>query len=672
MYETFYNLPNNPFRLTPDPDFCFRHSGYKRAHEYLDYALKLGEGVVMVTGGPGTGKTTLIESFMSLLDMSSVKLARIPASNLESDDLLRAVAYGYGIDAEGLDKATLRHRIRCFLEEQVKAGWRVLLIIDEAQSLPNRALEELRLLADLQVDSRQLLQLFVVGQELLREHMADGAMNHFQQRVIAHYHLMPLSLAETRAYVEYRLLQAGWQGDPEFTGAAIRDIYNYSRGIPRHINKLCNRLLLLGYGKGSHILDSEDVQAITCEMSDEQLWPVGDDHTQVSDFVHAAEATGQTDAVQLSELAVKRDKSVAVASRVADVVQLPTGRPDTRASIAVTPLPDARPDMKIVPAAAASSQVESMTLHPIAGRLVAAAAGWRTRLTTVTGSWHSPVLSVATFTSVAIITAAVMNQLDIGSLFAKPVTMSRQVVDMSAPVRAELPRAATPFITASSDMYLDPGLTVISDITTAAPGAGLLQMLNSGLPAPAAGALLASAVAAVTAEQWVRPDMSGQLLKAGPARLAGLNEYLYQGNRALQEYRLLTPARDSAYYYFQSVLRVQPNNPRARAGIDRIVERYVKLAQIALDQHDEIKAHRYISRGLSLRPDNSELKLLRDQSGAPESRVVLIEDDSGEVQYVREPDGIYTRIKSFFTSSMNAQHSQVGSSYQVTSSFVRE
>ena len=332
MYEAFYHLNTNPFRITPDPKFCFSHAGYKSAREYLDYALKLGEGFIMVTGRPGTGKTTLAETFLKDLDPTRVLAERVVVTGLEANDLLRAVAFAYGIEASGLDKATLRHRIQQHFILQEQRGRRALLIIDEAQGLPSSSLEELRLLADLQAGSRPLLQLFLLGQETLRDLMRTPGMDQFQQRIIATCHLKPLGLRETRSYIKHRLCQAGWRGDPGLTGAALLAIHQWTRGVPRHINKLCNRLLVLGYGKGKHILDEEEVQAISVELREEQLTPLGSVRDMPDEFGttgHREEPANQT--VSLSELALDRN-SVEVEKQYRPLAPAPVLRPETHAA----------------------------------------------------------------------------------------------------------------------------------------------------------------------------------------------------------------------------------------------------------------------------------------------------------------------------------------------------
>jgi len=288
MFEAFYKLSTNPFRLTPDPKFCFRHPSHNQAYAYLQYALRLGEGFIMVTGRPGIGKTTLVEVFLTEIEHSEVVAARIASANVEAADLLRVVAYSYGIDVAGLDKATILLYLEQFFIRQTRSGRRVLLIIDEAQGLPHTALEELRLLADLQKDSCPLLQLFLVGQEKLRDLMREPDMEQFQQRVIGACHLEPLDLTETRLYMEHRLRTAGWKGDPELTGAAVLSLYQYSKGVPRHVNKICTRLLLHGMLEEKHELHKEDVLNVAEELRAEQLAPMERDETVPSDAAEAA------------------------------------------------------------------------------------------------------------------------------------------------------------------------------------------------------------------------------------------------------------------------------------------------------------------------------------------------------------------------------------------------
>ena len=319
MYKHFYKLVASPFRLAPEPEFCFGHTGYKRAREYLEFALAQGEGFVMVTGRPGTGKTMLVETFLKAINTSEVIARRIAVSSYGASDLLRAVAYAYDIDAAGMDKGTMRHRIQQFFVQQEQSGRRVLLIIDEAQALSHAALEELRILADLQTQSRLMLQLFLIGQESLQELMSTPDMEQFQQRVIANYHLVPLSLKDTRSYIEHRLLQAGWSGDPEFSSAAVLGIYQLSHGVPRHINKVCNRLLLLGFGKGNHAIDEQDVMEISAEMREERLAPLTLDQATVHDTDNVTDISEIRDnQLSQADLSIRADKVDARAAAISE------------------------------------------------------------------------------------------------------------------------------------------------------------------------------------------------------------------------------------------------------------------------------------------------------------------------------------------------------------------
>jgi type II secretory pathway predicted ATPase ExeA len=258
MYHAFYHLRTDPFRLTPDPAFCFRHQRYARALAYMQYALQQGEGFIMVTGLPCTGKTTLIEQFHSELNGARTLVAKLTSTQLQADELLRLICLSLGVGIEAQDKAGVLHQLRQFLVEQANKGRRTLLLIDEAQDLPVQALEELRLLGNLQLNARPLLQIFLVGQEQLLDMVRVPAMRPLYQRLVAACHLEPLSLEETRAYIDHRLERAGWEGEPAFDERSYRMIHRCTEGFPRQINKVCGRLLLYGSTEKKCRLDCFD------------------------------------------------------------------------------------------------------------------------------------------------------------------------------------------------------------------------------------------------------------------------------------------------------------------------------------------------------------------------------------------------------------------------------
>lgn len=273
-YESFYSLPEDPFRLTPDRRFRFLSQTHSKAWAYLRYALEQGEGFVLITGGPGTGKTTLVEGLLSEIAVSGVMATRVTGNELDPTGFLRHIAYSYGLEGEHWDKATLLHRIEQYLLQQWRIGRRVLLIVDEAQGLSPQALEELRLLSDLQTNAGALLQVFLLGQERLQTMICSPDMDQFRQRVIANCLLEPLDLPATRSYIRHRLLRAGWAGRPELSARAIVSIYEASGGVPRHINKVCSRLLLHGGNEKKDRLDEDDVMAAVGELREEHLTPL--------------------------------------------------------------------------------------------------------------------------------------------------------------------------------------------------------------------------------------------------------------------------------------------------------------------------------------------------------------------------------------------------------------
>lgn len=274
MYEAFYKLTNDPFRLLPDPEVCYPHRSCAKAWAYLRYALKRGEGIVVITGPPGSGKTTLAERLLKDLNPSKTVSVKLIANDLNPIDLLRKLAYSFGLPAEGMDRAMLAHRIERYLIQLEHGKRQVLVLIDEAQTLSHQSLEAMRLLTDLQSRSRPVMQLFLLGQEDLEGVMSAPGMTQFQQRVIASCRLHRMDLAETKAYLEYRLAFADWTGDPSINGSAVMAIFRGSRGLPRHINKICSRLLLHGCAEEKHALKKGDVQTVVQDLRDELLTPL--------------------------------------------------------------------------------------------------------------------------------------------------------------------------------------------------------------------------------------------------------------------------------------------------------------------------------------------------------------------------------------------------------------
>ena len=269
MYETYYGLTAKPFQLNPDPAFFFGSRGHKRAFAYLQYGVYQSEGFIVITGEIGAGKTTIVRNLFENIDRDRLVAAQLVSTQLDADDMLRSIAAAFGLPARSVDKASLLTSLEAFLCKLAIDKKRALLVVDEAQNLTPRAVEELRMLSNFQLGDQALLQSFLIGQPELREMMQGTQMQQLRQRVIASYHLGPLDKSETGAYIEHRLKHVGWKGDPRFEPAALDLIHVASGGIPRRINTLCNRLLLAGFLAEKHAFDTGDVQAIVHEIRDE-------------------------------------------------------------------------------------------------------------------------------------------------------------------------------------------------------------------------------------------------------------------------------------------------------------------------------------------------------------------------------------------------------------------
>jgi general secretion pathway protein A len=269
MYEPFYHLSGKPFQLSPDPSFFYESRVHRRAYAYLEYGLYQGEGFIVITGEVGAGKTILVHNLLAHMNADEVVAAHLVSTQLDADDLLRAVAAALGLSTRSIDKGSLLAEVEQYLHQLASHRRRALLIVDEAQNLTPRAVEELRMLSNFQLGGRALLQSFLIGQPELRRILQGPDMQQFRQRIIASYHLSPLDPVETQAYIQHRLKQVGWMGDPQIQEGAYDAVFRFTEGIPRRINLVCNRLLLAGFLNEKHILDAADVKLVAQEIQEE-------------------------------------------------------------------------------------------------------------------------------------------------------------------------------------------------------------------------------------------------------------------------------------------------------------------------------------------------------------------------------------------------------------------
>ena len=246
MYLEFYGLKQAPFDLTPNPRFLFHSGKHREALNHLLYGIRERKGFVQLTGEVGAGKTTLCRAMLEQLD-GHFSTAVILNPVLNADELMKAIATEFGLDARGRDRLDVIALISGFLLKQVEQGRESVLIIDESQNLTEELLEQVRLLSNIETDDRKLLQIVLLGQPELRDRLNSPRLRQLRQRITVRYHLKPLTRFEVSQYIQHRLELAGSRGLPCFTRPALWRIYNYSSGIPRLVNAVCDKALLAGY-----------------------------------------------------------------------------------------------------------------------------------------------------------------------------------------------------------------------------------------------------------------------------------------------------------------------------------------------------------------------------------------------------------------------------------------
>ncbi|HZB25208.1 MAG TPA: XrtA/PEP-CTERM system-associated ATPase [Vicinamibacterales bacterium] len=265
MYERFYDLRERPFALSPDPEYLYPSRVHREALDYLRYGLESHAGFVVITGEIGSGKTTLLQTLLRGLD-SQTTVGRIVNTILEPRELLETIMIDFGLDPTGRSKPLLLRDLAQYLVDQRLAGRLVLLVIDEAQNLSTAALEELRMLSNLETEKSKLMQIVLVGQPNLRDKLSSPELEQLRQRITVSYHLPPLDPGEAANYVNHRLRRAAVGTPLEFPRDATDLIHARSRGVPRIINVICDAALVFGYAEERRQIDLALVQDVLSEL----------------------------------------------------------------------------------------------------------------------------------------------------------------------------------------------------------------------------------------------------------------------------------------------------------------------------------------------------------------------------------------------------------------------
>jgi len=270
MYNQFYGFKESPFNLTPNSRFFFASHKHTEALDSLVYAINQRKGFVVITGEIGSGKTTVCRTLLSRLDRHT-QVALITNTHLNSKDLLMMVLEDLGIEFSNGSKAKLLSQLNSYLIDQIKQDNNVVLIIDEAQNLKPAVLEEIRMLSNLETETEKLIQIILLGQPELKQKLALSQLEQLRQRVAVYFHLSPLTEVETKEYVLHRLKIASGSDHPYMTEEALQMVYQFSHGVPRLVNQICDNAFLTGYVSESLIIDGRIMKDVIHESPMEQF-----------------------------------------------------------------------------------------------------------------------------------------------------------------------------------------------------------------------------------------------------------------------------------------------------------------------------------------------------------------------------------------------------------------
>ena len=273
-YLKHYNFDVPPFGLSPDPDFVYWSKQHARAKAYMESTIWLSDGFVVITGEIGSGKTTLLQSFLSELE-EDIVYAVVSQTQLTETQFLQAVLTEFGFKPFKKKKVELLDMLNMFLIEQYSAGRKVILIVDEAQNLTTKVLEEIRLLSGIETSKEKVLRIILAGQPELKEKLDSHKLKQLTQRVRLRFHLGTLDQRDMRAYIDHRIKVAGHEEPGLFADDAFPAIYRYSGGVPRLINTICDSALLVGFADEKEQITAEDIEATAEELG----WQAHEDTT---------------------------------------------------------------------------------------------------------------------------------------------------------------------------------------------------------------------------------------------------------------------------------------------------------------------------------------------------------------------------------------------------------
>ncbi len=315
-YLEHFELSEQPFRLTPDPDFLYWSKQHARAKAYMESTIWLADGFVVITGEIGSGKTTLLQSFLSELD-DDVLYAVISQTQLTPTQFLQAVLTEFGFKPFNKRKVELLDMLNMFLIEQYTNGKKVVLVVDEAQNLTTKVLEEIRMISGIETHKEKVLRIILAGQPELKETLDSDELKQLLQRVRLRFHLGPLDRREMREYIERRLSIAGRKKTDLFADDSFDVIYRFSGGIPRLINTLCDTALLCSFADDKHSVEGVDVIGAAEELN----WQEHESNTGVYEELRKMElGRSSVDDSHVTRIEVREN------NEIVDVLTFPLGR----------------------------------------------------------------------------------------------------------------------------------------------------------------------------------------------------------------------------------------------------------------------------------------------------------------------------------------------------------